>query len=224
MPKGIKIPTGSRYGGIIVLREVEGRRMPSGLRRQFRCLCTFCGSTTKIMLGHIRSGHTKSCGCLSKTLNGLTTKYHSEYNTYLNMLARCYNPDSVGYSGYGGRGITVVDSWREDFSNFIEDMGVRGSANLTLDRIDPDGNYSKDNCRWADKSLQAYNQRLRRTNTSGYTGVKFRGDTNKWQAIITKNYKNISLGCYDTLEEALRARVKGEEEYYGEVKTAADLL
>lgn len=79
------------------------------------------------------------------------------YKSWCSMIARCYNPKQDNYSRYGGRGITVCPQWREDFSNFLADMGERPSG-LSLDRIDSNGNYEPSNCRWATWSQQRRNQ------------------------------------------------------------------
>lgn len=81
-----------------------------------------------------------------------------EYKTWENMIQRCTNPKATGYRYYGGRGITVCERWRK-FQNFIEDVGLRPKVNMSLDRIDPDGNYEPNNCRWATYQQQRDNQK-----------------------------------------------------------------
>ena len=81
-----------------------------------------------------------------------------EYKVWNNLKNRCTNPNIPGYKNYGGRGITVCKDWY-DFSNFIKDMGKRPGENYSLDRINNDGNYCKDNCRWATKHEQVRNRR-----------------------------------------------------------------
>jgi hypothetical protein len=78
--------------------------------------------------------------------------------SYASMIQRCYNPDHMNFRNYGGKGVTVCSRWRHSFANFRDDMGPRPSG-LTLDRIDPAGNYEPTNCRWATMSQQQRNKR-----------------------------------------------------------------
>lgn len=92
--------------------------------------------------------------------NKVMAKDHPlEYNSWKAMRARCLNQVHHAYDNYGGRGITIIESWREDFSQFLEDMGERQTIEYSLDRIDNDGNYEPANCRWTDKVSQARNRR-----------------------------------------------------------------
>lgn len=83
----------------------------------------------------------------------------SEYNSWIGMKMRCYNPNDQRYADYGGRGIIVAPEWQRDFSAFLRDMGRKPSPSYSLDRIDNDGDYEPSNCRWADGSTQTRNRR-----------------------------------------------------------------
>jgi hypothetical protein len=91
-------------------------------------------------------------------------KVSSEYKAWHNMKQRCYNKNNPGYKDYGERGIKVCERWYNSFRNFLKDMGRKPSPELSLERINNDGNYEPDNCRWATQSEQLYNRRL----NSGY--------------------------------------------------------
>ena len=115
---------------------------------------------------------------------------------------------------YGGRGISYDPRW-ESFEVFWEDMSEGYSEHLELDRIDPNGNYCKENCRWVGRSLQSYNKRLDPNNTSGKSGVSFSKLTGKWHAYIDFEGKRINLKLHETFEEAVRVRELAEIEYFG---------
>lgn len=95
----------------------------------------------------------------SMLVDGLDTRHHPLYSTWRGMKRRCYLPSNDNFRLYGGRGITVCDSWRNSFAAFVADMGPKPSPQHTVDRINPDGNYEPSNCRWATPREQGKNQR-----------------------------------------------------------------
>ncbi|HTW64004.1 MAG TPA: AP2/ERF family transcription factor [Bryobacteraceae bacterium] len=118
------------------------------------------------------------------------------------MKQRCLNPRHAEYADYGGRGITVCDRWLNSFEAFLKDMGP--SNGLTLDRINNNAGYSKDNCRWTTQSVQNRNRRKMKGCSSIYRGVSRAG--RKWRAYITPECgPMIWLGQFDTELEAARA-------------------
>ena len=121
------------------------------------------------------------------------------------MVNRCYNEKKPNYKDYGERGIKVCDRWL-DINNFIEDMYPDYKEGLTLDRIDVNGIYEPDNCRWATLNIQMQNTReIYRTNTSGYRGVSWSKRDNKWVGQIKVENKLIYLGSFKTSIEAGKA-------------------
>lgn len=130
----------------------------------FECDCE--DKTQKeIPISLVANNHTKSCGCVGREKNiaRLTTHNKSrtkEYRTWTGIIDRCYNPKSTRYKHYGERGIEVCDRWlgENGFINFYEDMGNRPFDKASIDRIDVNGNYSKDNCRWVSLLQQARNR------------------------------------------------------------------
>ena len=169
--------------------------------------CGFCGNEFKANTYSINSGHSKSCGCYHKKLKseGMNRKHNLSntrlYNTWSKLKDRTLNPKSKDYLNYGGRGITICDEWL-DVQNFYDWAMANGySDELSIDRIDNNKNYCPDNCRWATRTIQSRNQRIRKDNTSGYKGVYYHKGRNKYIAQICVNNKNKRLGQFLTAVE-----------------------
>lgn len=129
-----------------------------GSNKVWNCLCS-CGNQTKVYNSNLTNRTTKSCGCLkTQCTHGEAKDRSAEYIAWQNMKSRCYDSSRPGYELWGGRGITVCDRWKNSYETFLQDMGRRPNDNYSLDRINNDGNYTPENCRWASKSEQESNK------------------------------------------------------------------
>jgi len=128
-------------------------------RRYWKCLCD-CGNETIVTTKSLRSGNTKSCGCINTERITKHNKYKSrEYSIWIGIKSRCNNPKSASYKWYGGRGISICKRWDNSFTNFFKDMGKAPSSKHIIDRINNDGNYEPSNCRWTIWYFQNRNHR-----------------------------------------------------------------
>ena len=222
MKTPIKLYAGYKSKSYILISRADDKIRPNGKKRPvWNCKCDQCGLERKIESQALASSKHSECFCISSKLpqdnkyrGGMTTKYRREYNSYSHMIGRCYDENEMGYENYGARGITVCDSWREDFRNFLNDMGERPEK-FVLDRINPDGNYCPENCRWVDRNMSSYNTRKASNNTSGRTGVYWFERVSKWVAAIHVKDTQIHLGYFHSFEAACKAREEAELKYYG---------
>lgn len=191
MPAALNI-SDQRFGRLVAVESV-GSNLTNG--RQWLCACD-CGASCVVPAGRLRAGKTRSCGCLNDETRGKqcvarNTKHgmreHELYHIWWAMICRCENPLTDGYHRYGGRGISVCDRWRHDFALFVQDMGARPSSKYSIDRIDSNGNYCPENCRWSTMKEQ---QRNRSTNRL----VTYHGETKiliEWSEQLGMSYNVI---------------------------------
>lgn len=197
--------TGLQFGDLTVIEFDGFHTQPSGKRRScWKCICK-CGKTVSVMSSNLKKGNSKSCGCLGRKNAILASTKHGDrhsrlYSTWTNIKSRCSDIENMKY---GGRGIKMCDEWANDYLAFKE-WALRNGYNdsLSIDRIDVNGNYSPENCRWADATLQANNRR----NT---LYVDFNGEihtVSEWAKIIGVKYHTLYARIFRLsipLEEAL---------------------
>lgn len=156
---------GDEYGLLTVVEETKPSQWKKYKIRNVLCLCS-CGNQAIVRLEYLISGHTKSCGCLKSAAASIAKTTHGQSGTRLHgiwngMLNRCRNKNVKSYKHYGAQGVTVSDEWRE-FESFMKWALSNGyREDLTIERINPFGNYEPENCCWIPKSEQGKNRRDR---------------------------------------------------------------
>ena len=181
----------------------------------FRCEC---GKKHIVQITRVRSGRTKSCGCLAREMTvqrscthgqAATSHQSNTYRSWSSMKCRCLNQKSEQWQWYGGRGIRICERWVNSFEAFFEDMGERPS-HATLDRIDSDGNYEPGNCRWATDHQQSRNHRRNRILTAfgkAMCVTDWAIETGIWKTTIKER---LNRGW--TVEQALTMPVRNKKE------------
>ena len=154
--KRLDIVPGTRYNSLTVISEAERYELPSGqTNRAFNCKCD-CGNEKVIRLLHLVRGRIKTCGCFNERHGASNTLL---YGVWRGMIDRCTLPSNIGYQNYGGRGIKVCNAWLNSFMAFQAFAMSNGyDRGMTLDRIDSNGNYEPENCRFVPPVVNCNNR------------------------------------------------------------------
>lgn len=196
--------TGKRFGRWTVLGETVIKIKPDGHhRRYWVCRCD-CGTVREVYQRALKNGKTVSCGCYKAEVASQRRKHglHNSriYKIWNGMKNRCYLSTLEVYKYYGGRGITICDEWKDDFQNFYDWAMANGyNDTLTIDRIDVNGNYEPDNCRWTTVKVQQNNKRNNRS-------LQLSGGK-----ITMSELSNISAIPYSTLRNRIEHGMSVEE-------------
>lgn len=190
--------TGKRFGRLIVLQRAQNLVSKSG-RNYIRWMCQCnCGNICTVLGDNLKYGRTLSCGCYKKEHLSSLKSTHGQtdsrlYGVWQSMKARCYNAHSTHYDRYGGRGISLCDEWKNSFQTFSDWATQNGYRDgLSIERIDNDGDYTPDNCRWATMKEQANN---RESNVR----IAYRGEEHtatEWAAIVHISAKTLFSRIY----------------------------
>ena len=189
-----------KYGKLTILGIEYQKKYSNGTIIDFvKCKCE-CGNIKIINFNNIKRGLVKSCGCITKTVNGMSKT--RIYQIYRHLINRCYREKDISYKNYGNKGIIVCDEWKNDFMSFYNWSMANGYANdLTIDRIDVNGNYEPSNCRWVNMAVQQNNRSNNRI--LEYKGQK--KTITEWARYCGLSYRNLyyRLNNGYTIEEAI---------------------
>ena len=215
----IIINIGDKFGYLTVINEIEPHITPCGtIRRRFLCECE-CGTQVVRSMKTLTSICNPSCGCKSFNIGLLNKKYTKEqtssflYSTWLGMRQRCLDKNQSHYKYYGGKGITMCEEWMNDYSKFYEWSIKNGaSKELTIDRIDNNGNYEPNNCRWVDSIVQANNKtqnRIIEYNGEKLTLMQWSRKTGIGEGTIRRRIDKYGY----TIDEALGFEIHNKKQY-----------
>lgn len=199
---------GKNFGKLTVLERIENK----GEKVCWICFCE-CGNYKNVLSVHLKDGAITNCGCVKKQIISKANTKHGKSNTrlfriYSHMKDRCYRKNDKRYKNYGGRGIKICDEWLNDFMNFYNWAMKNGyQENLTIDRINVNGNYEPSNCRWASIKDQM-------NNTTRNVYLTYNNETHtisEWSEIIGIPYKTLQrrLNRKWTIERALTQKKRG---------------
>ena len=223
---------GERFGRLVV-QKICKERASGGGHVQVECLCD-CGNIKVTTISRLKRGTIRSCGCLAAEGNNYSHRLSNTrlYNIWIGIKTRCYNPNHGTYQYYGAKGITMCPEWKEDFMNFYNWAMENGyNDNLSIDRIDPEGNYCPENCKWADSYEQANNKRKDKLeNSKGmffenivevckmynvpYNDVEF----NKDNGTLKEYLDRIEIEKMNELSNLLHSAKINEDYYYNRTK------
>lgn len=200
-----RVPVGTKFWRLTV---VAFAGLDRGRRTRWRCECE-CGNMHEAGAYDIKSGNTKSCGCWNRETSSMVGKAKKTHGltrnpihqTWYDMMRRCYDSRHNQFSNYGTRGITVCERWH-DVERFYEDMGDKPSSRHSIDRLNVNGGYCKENCRWATPSQQGLNKQIHSTMD---WGIQHRG-AGRYIVRVTVHGSRVCLGTFDTIENARMAR------------------
>jgi hypothetical protein len=194
------LKAGDKFNALTV---VEFSHIDKRSNKVYKCECE-CGEILYKSNTDLRRN--KNVGCKKCTIKH-HTKHSKLENTLLkrwaDILNRCNNPKDNAYERYGARGIKV--EWNS-FDEFKNDMIENFEPNLQIDRIDNDGNYSKENCRWTTREVNASNRNVFKNSKSGYTGIVYHKRLSKYEASISFNGKRKYVGIFANIDDAIQAR------------------
>lgn len=221
----LKNLVGERFGRLTVIERVQNHIKPNGQpTTMWKCKCD-CGNTTIVSTGNLKSGNTKSCGCLSIDLitdlghksakHGLTHTHI--YRVWKLMRERCYNKKKDNYKRYGGRGISVCDEWigENGFINFYNWAINNGyDESLQIDRINNDGNYCPENCRWVTNKINMRNRRVNHFIDTPFGNITIAEFAERINGDYDLIYSQISSGRHDI--KWITEHYKNTNDYKGE--------